>query len=387
MITTMTNAWNTNAARQLIAVVIRPPINGPAAAPTPPIPVITPKALARDVVSVKSKRREDVDGRDQQGGADTFEDRVAEDQDAESRRSRADQRADPVDGEADREATLAAPPVGQLPAGNHQGGHHEQEDGDRDLDPLHGGVQVLADVGEHHVHVRAREAADELRESERNENLAQRGRRLGSADALSHGHSLLAKSFVEPEDVRSRGEVLDAAHQLVAVLLIEGSRLEVVGEVDGLLAPASRRFGFGGRDEPGREAATSETGRDPEVLQLAAVAPGPAADAGNDRAGVAYEDCQVDFRRRGPSRRTPPAGSRLRGLRCQRDPGGPRRGTPPRPARQTSTICSSNVTSSKYDRNDRIFPSRKSATVTPANWTRRPVASRTASSPSTSGPV
>ena len=43
----MTRAWNTNAARQLIAVVMRPPINGPAAAPTPPIPLITPKAQAR----------------------------------------------------------------------------------------------------------------------------------------------------------------------------------------------------------------------------------------------------------------------------------------------------------------------------------------------------
>ncbi len=53
-ITAMTNAWKTNAARQLIAVVMRPPINGPAAAPTPPIPVITPKARARDVTSVKS---------------------------------------------------------------------------------------------------------------------------------------------------------------------------------------------------------------------------------------------------------------------------------------------------------------------------------------------
>ena len=53
MIATIT-AWNTNAARQLMAVVMRPPINGPAAAPTPPMPVITPNALARDVTSVNS---------------------------------------------------------------------------------------------------------------------------------------------------------------------------------------------------------------------------------------------------------------------------------------------------------------------------------------------
>jgi hypothetical protein len=53
-ITTMTNAWNTKAALQLIAVVIRPPIKGPAAAPMPPRPLITPKARAREVRSVKA---------------------------------------------------------------------------------------------------------------------------------------------------------------------------------------------------------------------------------------------------------------------------------------------------------------------------------------------
>ena len=48
------SAWKTNAARQLIAVVMRPPISGPAAAPMPPMPLITPNARARDVTSVKS---------------------------------------------------------------------------------------------------------------------------------------------------------------------------------------------------------------------------------------------------------------------------------------------------------------------------------------------
>ncbi len=38
-----------------MAVVIRPPINGPVAAPTPPIPLITPKAQARDLMSLKSR--------------------------------------------------------------------------------------------------------------------------------------------------------------------------------------------------------------------------------------------------------------------------------------------------------------------------------------------
>jgi hypothetical protein len=37
-----------------MALVMSPPINGPAAAPTPPIPVMIPKARARDVRSLKS---------------------------------------------------------------------------------------------------------------------------------------------------------------------------------------------------------------------------------------------------------------------------------------------------------------------------------------------
>ena len=51
---TMMRAWKTNAARQVIAVVIAPPINGPVAAPIPPMPLITPKAHARDFMSRNS---------------------------------------------------------------------------------------------------------------------------------------------------------------------------------------------------------------------------------------------------------------------------------------------------------------------------------------------
>ena len=48
MITATIRAWKTNAARQLMADVITPPISGPAAAPIPPMPLITPNAFARD---------------------------------------------------------------------------------------------------------------------------------------------------------------------------------------------------------------------------------------------------------------------------------------------------------------------------------------------------
>ena len=52
--TTMMRAWKTKAARQLMAVVIRPPISGPVAAPMPPMPLISPNACARDLMSRNS---------------------------------------------------------------------------------------------------------------------------------------------------------------------------------------------------------------------------------------------------------------------------------------------------------------------------------------------
>jgi hypothetical protein len=135
----------------------------------------------------EEQRGEDVHGWDQQRGPDTFEDRVAEDEDAETGRDCAHQRADPIEDEADGEAALAAPSVGELATGDHEGGHHQQEQGDRDLYALHGRVEVCADVGDHDVHVRAGEAADELCERERNEDLPQRARGPSGADAFTHG--------------------------------------------------------------------------------------------------------------------------------------------------------------------------------------------------------
>src|SRR3954449_13145169 len=43
-----TSAWKTNAARQLMAVVMTPPMSGPAAAPMPPSPLMTPNAPRTD---------------------------------------------------------------------------------------------------------------------------------------------------------------------------------------------------------------------------------------------------------------------------------------------------------------------------------------------------
>ena len=135
---------------------------------------------------VEPERRQDVDGRDQQRRPDALQHRVAEDQHAKPRRNRAQQRADPVQHEADGEAALAAPAVGQLAAGDHEDRHDQQEQGDRRLHSCHGRVEIGRDVVDHHVHVRAREAADELSEGERQQESAPRDSRACRCGALSH---------------------------------------------------------------------------------------------------------------------------------------------------------------------------------------------------------
>ncbi len=54
MIQATTSTCSPNEARQLIALVTTPPINGPAAAPRPPAPLTTPKYLARALMSGKA---------------------------------------------------------------------------------------------------------------------------------------------------------------------------------------------------------------------------------------------------------------------------------------------------------------------------------------------
>ena len=136
----------------------------------------------------EQQRRQDVDGRDQQRGADALQDGVADDQDTQAGGGRAEQGADAVDDQAGGEAPLAAIAVGQFAAGDHQRRHHQQEDRDGDLHALHRGVQVLADVVDHYVHVRAGEAADELGQGQRNQRPAQRARRSSRRTRLSHPH-------------------------------------------------------------------------------------------------------------------------------------------------------------------------------------------------------
>ena len=98
----MIKAWKTKAQRQLSAEVMRPPISGPAAAPIPPAALMAPNARAREVTVGEQQRGQDVDGRDEQRRADALEDRVAEDEHAETGGDRAEQRTDAVQHESDR---------------------------------------------------------------------------------------------------------------------------------------------------------------------------------------------------------------------------------------------------------------------------------------------
>ncbi len=50
--TATTRTWRRNDARQLMVVVTRPPMSGPAAAPIPAAPLTAPKARAREGRSV-----------------------------------------------------------------------------------------------------------------------------------------------------------------------------------------------------------------------------------------------------------------------------------------------------------------------------------------------
>ena len=175
-----------NEARQLIADVMSPPISGPVAAPMPADRVDRAERPGPRGDLGEQHGGQDVDGRDQQRRADALEDRVADDEHRQAGSDRADQRADAVHREADVETPLAAVAIGQLAARDHERRHDQQEDRDRELHALHGRVQVLADVVDHDVHVRAGEAADELGEREGNQHPAQGARRPSRRDLLGH---------------------------------------------------------------------------------------------------------------------------------------------------------------------------------------------------------
>jgi hypothetical protein len=76
----------------------------------------------------------------------------SEDQRAETGRHCAQPGTDSVQRQTSDETTLAAPTVRQLATGDHEDRHDQQEQGDRELDPLDRRVEVFANVVDHHVH-------------------------------------------------------------------------------------------------------------------------------------------------------------------------------------------------------------------------------------------
>ena len=93
--------------------------------------------------------------------------RPSEQQHAEVRRDGGGERPAAVDDAPDRECTLAADDLTDLPAGDHQRGHHQRVERDRRLDPGHGRADILGDRGDRHVHHRAVEHHQELARAQR----------------------------------------------------------------------------------------------------------------------------------------------------------------------------------------------------------------------------
>src|SRR5262249_8506582 len=264
-IAAITSAWKTNAARQLIPVVIRPPISGPAAAPMPAAAMIVPKALARDVTSLKARVV-----RMETGGISSA--------DPTPSKTELPRISTPRPGEA---ALSRAPiPYSVRPQVKHRLRPQRSVSLLQGIIRMamisrnrvivvctaftvvssHRGFQVVADVRDHHVHVRPGEAADELRQRERKDQPPGTGegttcrRGLATGCALSHiwcsrrsgcsGLVLLglrrAVGDLEPLSLRADEDVLGSA-----------------GCSDRRLATRVRRAGAGGSESPPRATAPS----------------------------------------------------------------------------------------------------------------------------------
>jgi hypothetical protein len=96
--------------------------------------------------------------------------RVAEDHHAEAGGERGEEGADAVQQQPRHQAPLASPHVGELAARDHQRRHGEREQRDGRLHAEDGGVQVARHRGDGDVHGRARVAADELGQRERQDH-------------------------------------------------------------------------------------------------------------------------------------------------------------------------------------------------------------------------
>ena len=119
----------------------------------------------RTVLPLVVRRDQSGDGRDHQHCAEAFDERPAEEQDAEVRAQRRRQRAKPVDREADGEGAVATPDVAELRPHEHERRHHQRVRGDRGLHARHRRVEVGHDLRDRDVHHARVEHHHELRRS------------------------------------------------------------------------------------------------------------------------------------------------------------------------------------------------------------------------------
>ena len=119
----------------------------------------------RTILPLIVGRGQSGDGRDDEHGAQPFDERPADEEHAEVWAQRGGQRAEPVDGETDGEGPVAPPDVAELGPDEHECRHHERVGGDRELDAGHGRVEVVHDLRDRDVHHAGVEHHHELRGS------------------------------------------------------------------------------------------------------------------------------------------------------------------------------------------------------------------------------
>jgi hypothetical protein len=143
------------------------------------------------------------DRRQDQRGADSFQEGPAEQEHRQAGRERRRERAAAVDDAADRERTLSSDQRPDLGAGDHQCRHHERVGGDRSLDAGDRRVDVLRNRRDRDVHHRTVERHQELpcREREQHEHRSARARR---DCGLRRAHAVILPGGVD--DRTSGGE-------------------------------------------------------------------------------------------------------------------------------------------------------------------------------------
>ena len=163
-------------------------------------------ARALGLAEVRSDQRHDR-GHDQHR-AQALQARPADHQHRQVRRQRRRQRPAGVDDAADRERTLAADDLPDLPAGDHQRRHHQRVHRDRRLNPGHRRVEIVGDRRDRRIHHRRVQGHHELARTQRQQDDASRTR--SSPCCLRHCRFPLgARSFTAAPERGHAGGVAE----------------------------------------------------------------------------------------------------------------------------------------------------------------------------------